>query len=196
MYDTRPPSYYEPYLDRFTHFGAEPPLLELGAGHGLLLELARSRGIEACGVELDEERVSRCQSKGLDVIRHDLAQPLPFATNSFGMVYCGQVIEHMPFEAQDVLMREAWRVLRPGGVFEICSPCRHDEAARKQDGHISLLTPSELRAKLEAAGFRYINQDHNYPQHVPEIPRDVFEEIWNRYRPDLLSESANAICIK
>jgi hypothetical protein len=112
------------------------------------------------------------------------------------MIYCGQVIEHMPPDAQDVLMREALRVLRPGGVFQVCSPCRHDEAARLQEGHISLLTPSELRVKLEAAGFTYVNQEHNYPQRVPEIPPDVFEEIWRRYRPDLLSESANAICIK
>ena len=194
VYLAREPNFYAPYLDRFERI--EPPLLELGAGHGLLLTLAAERGIEACGVEILPERIEICQAKGLEVWEHDLGEPLPFADASFGMIYCGQVIEHMVPDAQRVMLREAFRVLRPGGQFQVRSPCRHHEPSRLQPGHDHLLTPSELEVMLREAGFNDIRMDLNYPQEVPEIPKKVLADIWRRYHPDLLSESASALSIK
>jgi SAM-dependent methyltransferase len=193
VYLARQPDWYEPYLSCFERL--DPPLLELGAGHGLLLTLAAERGIDAVGVEILEERVEICREKGLDVFQHDLGEPLPFSDASFGMIYCGQVIEHMVPDAQRVMLREAFRVLRPGGQFQVRSPCRHHEPSRLQPGHDHLLTPSELEEMLRETGFSDIT-DLNYPQEVPEIPKKVLAEIWRRYQPDLLSESASALCTK
>jgi SAM-dependent methyltransferase len=194
VYLARKPEFYASYLDRFERL--DPPLLELGAGHGLFLTLAAQRGIEACGVEILKDRVEICKEKGLDVLEHDLGQPLPYADASFGMIYCGQVIEHMVPDAQRVMLREAFRVLRPGGQFQLRSPCRHHEPSRLMPGHDHLLTPSELRAMLQEAGFDDIRMDLNYPQDVPEIPKKVLADIWRRYSPDLLSQTASALCFK
>jgi SAM-dependent methyltransferase len=191
-YANREPSFYESYLSRFTPM--QPPLLDLGCGFGLLLALAGEHGIDAIGVELVEDRVTDCRARGLDVRRHDLAEPLPFPDISFGMVYSGQVIEHVPEPVKLTLFAEALRVLRPGGQFQVRSPCRHYEPAR-QPGHDHLITPSELHALLRQAGWQDI-MSLDYPQQVPEIPRDVVLDLWERYHPDLLSQSASAICTK
>jgi SAM-dependent methyltransferase len=194
VYLQRKPEFYASYLDRFERL--DPPMLELGAGHGLFLTLAAQRGIEARGVEILKNRVQICREKGLDVVEHDLGQPLPYADASFGMIYCGQVIEHMEPDSQLVMLREAFRVLRPGGQFQLRSPCRHYEPSRLQPGHDHLLTPSELRAILEEVGFDEVSLDLNYPQQIPEIPDKVVAKIWSRYQPDLLSQTASAFCIK
>ncbi len=192
VYADRGPSYYERYLKRFVP--VQPPLLDLGCGFGLLLAHAGEQGIQATGLELLEDRVSDCRSRGLDARRHDLAEPLPFPDGSFGMIYCGQVIEHLAEAAKMNIFRETLRVLRPGGQFQVCSPCRHWEGAR-EPGHDHLLAPSELHALLRQAGWEEI-VSLDYPQVVPEIPPDVLADLWASYRPDLLSQSASAMCTK
>ncbi len=193
VYEAREPSYYEPYLARFDPLSG--PFLELGAGYGLLLELLRERGIEAKGVEFMPERVRLCESKGLDVLEHDLADRLPFDDGTFACVYSGQVIEHCPPKTQRMMLYEAFRVLRPGGQLQVCSPCRNHEASRLQPGHDYLLTPSELNALLAEAGFEEI-KPYNRPQNMAGVPKAVQDDLWKRYRPDLLSISASAICRK
>lgn len=194
VYENRLPSYYEPYLRRFRPLS--PPLLELGSGFGLLLELATSMSIECYGLEFDANRVTLCKAKGLNVQQRDLGEAFPFENNTFGAIYCGQVIEHMNPIAQKVMLREAFRVLRPGGQFQLCSPCRHNESARLQKGHDYLLTPSELNAMLGQAGFAEIDLSINFPQNIPEIPPEELKRIWKLYQPDLLSATANAMCRK
>jgi SAM-dependent methyltransferase len=57
-----------------------------------------------------------------DVLAVDLRRPLPFAAASFTAVYASHVIEHLaPVEA-DRLLREAHRVLAPGGIVRIVVP--------------------------------------------------------------------------
>ncbi len=193
IYDERSGAWYASYLDRFE--SEQPPLLELGSGLGLLLDLAAERGIEATGIERDKERVEACLARGLDVRRQDLGEPWPFPDDSFGMIYSGQVIEHVPEPVKLNMFRESLRVLRPGGQFQICSPCRHYERARLDRGHYFLLTPSELHVLLREAEWQDI-VSLDYPQDVPEIPKDVFADLWARYRPDLLSQSASCMCTK
>lgn len=77
--------------------------------------------------------------------------------------------EHVPNEGQRLMMNEAFRTLKKGGIFQIRSPHRSDEKNRKP-GHEYLLTMGELRELLENAGFKNPDFAINYPQDVPEIP--------------------------
>jgi SAM-dependent methyltransferase len=195
VYANRRPDFYNSYLDRYSTLG-KGPVLDMGAGHGLFLQAALARGIRGAGVELILERVEACQEVGLDVKQHDLADPLPFEDESFEAIYCGQVIEHVPHETKEMIFAEAYRVLKPGGEFQVCSPCRHHEPARLQPGHDYMLTPSELHTMLEQYGFETIDMGFNHPQEVPEIPPDLLRYIWKTYKPDLLAVSATAMCRK
>jgi 2-polyprenyl-3-methyl-5-hydroxy-6-metoxy-1,4-benzoquinol methylase len=101
----------------------EKKILDVGAGQGgLVLELLE-RGADAYGVEPGEEFASvarrRLQMEGHDPTRIIIkgGDALPFADGFFDYVISLQVLEHVHNPA-DVL-REVFRVLRPGGQFQL-----------------------------------------------------------------------------
>lgn len=176
---------YEVYLKRFR--GHPSPLLELGSGIGLFLEACRRNGIDALGLELEDEGVRETIAAGLDARRHDLADPLPLADASFEAVFSNQVIEHVRPATQRMMIAESFRVLKPGGQLHIISPCRHYAPARQDTYHIALLTPSELRAMVEAAGFVDANMGYNRMQ-ATDDPAAIAE--WRTRRPDEMAQDA------
>ncbi len=52
----------------------------------------------------------------------DLRRPLPFADGSVGVIYAGQLWEHLELVEGERLARECCRVLAPGGVLRVCVP--------------------------------------------------------------------------
>jgi len=88
-------------------------LLEVGCGPGGVLErVARDLGRAPVGVDLDPQLLVRARAAG-PVARADGAA-LPFADGAFDFVLFRLVLRHAPRRAE--LLREAARVVRPGGV--------------------------------------------------------------------------------
>ena len=85
-------------------------VLDLGCGDGAMLEYLRS--IKACsgyGVEIDDEKIPGCASRGVPVIQHDLEKGLSlFADNSFDTVLCLSALQMMK-NVED-LLRDIVRV--------------------------------------------------------------------------------------
>lgn len=187
--------YYAVYLDRFK---TNPKrIFEMGSGIGLFLEACMRKGICALGCELSMEGVELARSRGVRVYQHDLSDPITFVENdSFDAVFCNQVIEHVNTATQKNIVKEAYRILKPGGEFLVQSPCRHFEAARKDKHHINLLTPLELKALLESHGFVKCNMGYNRPQEISPVPQEVIQELWERYHPDFFSQTATVLAIK
>lgn len=61
-------------------------------------------------------------STAKDVIAHDLTKGIPFADNSFALVYHSHLLEHFPKTGSEFFIRECYRVLKPGGVLRIVVP--------------------------------------------------------------------------
>jgi predicted SAM-dependent methyltransferase len=57
-----------------------------------------------------------------DVLVHDLRRPLPFADGSVAVVYSSHLLEHLYLAEAKNLLRESYRVLRPGGVIRMVVP--------------------------------------------------------------------------
>jgi SAM-dependent methyltransferase len=57
-----------------------------------------------------------------EVQRVNLLQRLPFAANSFDVVYSSHVLEHFSPETAEALLRECHRILKPGGILRTVLP--------------------------------------------------------------------------
>ena len=56
------------------------------------------------------------------VIQHDLTKGIPYPQNSVDLIHCSHFIEHLTIEEGKELLREIYRVLKPGGMVRISTP--------------------------------------------------------------------------
>jgi 2-polyprenyl-3-methyl-5-hydroxy-6-metoxy-1,4-benzoquinol methylase len=104
-------------------FQDHAPVLDIGCGRGEFLEMMREAGVEAHGIDLSEESVVMCRSKGLAVEKADLFAYLSDQPNeSFGGIFCAQVVEHLPPESLPDMIRLAAAKLRRDGLLAIETP--------------------------------------------------------------------------
>jgi len=92
-------------------------LLDIGAGTGIFLDVARAAGYEVVGVEASAGAVRTAKERfGLDIVQ-GLFEDLSFAPESFDVVYAWHVIEHVL--DLDAFLSSIHRMLRPGGVLYV-----------------------------------------------------------------------------
>lgn len=114
----------EPHIPAFAGFSSARDLrvLEIGVGIGADYEQWLKAGVIATGVDLSQASLEharrRCTRAGVvpDLHLAD-AEELPFASNSFDVVYSYGVMHHSPNPAK--CLKEALRVLKPGGEARI-----------------------------------------------------------------------------
>src|SRR5262245_61971007 len=132
--------------------GARGRLLDLGCGTGGVLPHLAPYG-EAIGLDPAPEAAKYCRQREVPMVVGSGLE-LPFADGSFDAVLALDVIEHV---ADDVaLLREARRVLRPGGVLLVTVPAlpwlwsSHDDV----NHHFRRYTLTTLQQSLGRGGFR------------------------------------------
>ncbi len=97
--------------------------LDLGCGRGEWLELLADQGIAAEGVDLDEGMLAACRERGLNVSTADAVAHLrTLPADSRSIVTGFHIAEHLPFPVLESLVREALRVLVPGGLLILETP--------------------------------------------------------------------------
>jgi SAM-dependent methyltransferase len=116
------------YLDDVRGAGAvtaDSSILDLGCGRGEWLELVNENGLAGEGVDSNAIMVSACQERGLRVTEGDALEYLrALPAESRGAITAFHLIEHLQFQVLVQLLRESFRVLRPGGlaIFETPNP--------------------------------------------------------------------------
>jgi ubiquinone/menaquinone biosynthesis C-methylase UbiE len=114
----------EPHIFDFANFKAARGLkvLEVGVGMGAdylewLKAGALATGVDLSAASLEKARL-RCKLAGCTPdLRVADAESLPFADHTFDVVYSYGVMHHSP--DTQACIREAWRVLKPGGEARI-----------------------------------------------------------------------------
>jgi 2-polyprenyl-3-methyl-5-hydroxy-6-metoxy-1,4-benzoquinol methylase len=104
-------------------FRGHAPVLDIGCGRGEMLAVLRDAGIGARGIDLYDDDIALCRSKGLDVEQVDLftyLAALPDA--SLGGAVCCQVVEHLPPPRVLEMIRLLREKLRPGALVAIETP--------------------------------------------------------------------------
>ena len=105
-------SYYQPLLANCSS------VVDVGCGRGEMLDLLADAGTTVTGVDTDESMIQRCQKKGHDVSNEDAITYLARQKDqSIGAVFSAQVIEHLPYDEFQELLRQSLRVLEPGGIL-------------------------------------------------------------------------------
>ncbi|MGE0542227.1 MAG: class I SAM-dependent methyltransferase [Dehalococcoidia bacterium] len=132
--------------------GVHGRILDLGCGTGGVLQHLGTFG-DAIGLDPAPEAAKYCGRRQLPMVIGS-GMELPFADASFDAVLALDVIEHVPDDV--ALLREARRILRPGGVLLVTVPAlpwlwsAHDDV----NHHYRRYTLGTLRRSLHQGGFR------------------------------------------
>ncbi|MBI2546220.1 class I SAM-dependent methyltransferase [Candidatus Woesearchaeota archaeon] len=94
--------------------------LDCGAGDGRFARKLKALGYDAYACDLDVEFY---KAKDIPFKKADFSKSLPYPSNTFDVVICREVIEHV--ENQWILMREINRILKQGGIVIIETPNPH-----------------------------------------------------------------------
>ena len=151
------------------------PVLELGAGGGVVLEVLRDAGRSAFGVEVVPEMVAEAASRGVaGMVRAD-GTALPFSPATFALITLwGNTLGPIPGEENRLhLLREAHRVLKSGGWLVVTALNAFSGPRRMlqrreftfrfpvqpgkwsdQAGYNRIYTRGHLKKELRAAGFK------------------------------------------
>ncbi len=97
-------------------------LLDLGCGDGKLTLAVQTKiaAGRAIGIDILRENIAALDVKGIEGIQCNLDSTLPLQDSSVDFVIASHVIEHV--SDTDLFVREAHRVLRPGGIFVVATP--------------------------------------------------------------------------
>jgi ubiquinone/menaquinone biosynthesis C-methylase UbiE len=134
-------------------------LLELGPGPGAATDWLRQRVSRLVAVEQEEEAAAKLAVRFADdpvveVVTGD-ATALPYPDASFDVVASFTMLHHVPTRArQDMLLAQAYRVLRPGGVFLGSDSLPSDGLHQFHEGDTyNPVEPAAFLTRLQTAGF-------------------------------------------
>lgn len=151
----------EQVLNLATRHRNSGSLLDVGCGWGQLLKLAGDHGYDAMGLEASAG-VAEIARRAFDVKVTVGSFPLTELNGrSFDVVVLSHILEHLPNPVE--ALKEAARILRPGGIVAIAVPNFDSLMSRikrdkwqgiKADQHVWQLTPASVRLLVEAAGLK------------------------------------------
>jgi SAM-dependent methyltransferase len=158
--------------------------LEVGAGTGREGHAFAQRGARVTLLDISWEalRLSRELSSLPRFVRGDALQA-PFPSETFDLVYHQGLLEH--FRNTESLLRENYRLLKPGGYLLVDVPQRYHfytlmkhalmAAGKWFAGWETEFSPSELEKVVRAAGFA-IERRYAYAMH-PGLTYRLFREV-------------------
>jgi SAM-dependent methyltransferase len=150
--------------------GSGKRVLDLGCRSGALTQHFLE-GNSVVGLDVDAAALEKAAALGIEPVRANVEEPLPFEDGSFDAVVAGELFEHLQFP--DALVAEIRRVLRSGGVlagsvpnaFRVQSRLRFLGGKPPEDDptHLRMFSPTAVRellrcfrnVKLDFVGGRY-----------------------------------------
>ena len=158
------------FFDSLGRSTREANWLDVGCGRGELLRLGQSAFGRVAGCDLSQEMLKA--SADLEVRLQTAPTELPFDSEAFDFVTAVCVYHHVGLSDRDALTREAFRVLRPGGVLCVIEHNPLNPLTRRivqrtpVDTNANLLPHSEARRLVGSTGFSCL--DTRFFLYLPE----------------------------
>jgi predicted SAM-dependent methyltransferase len=102
----------------------KPGMRVLEVGASIVASVLKQAGAEVSVAyhELEPEWAARHRDEGIQGVAVELLRDaLPFAADSFDLILCDQVLEHLPLSA-DFLIRQMLHLLKPNGILVVSVP--------------------------------------------------------------------------
>ena len=149
------------YLQRWVESGEG--LLELGAGYG---EFSRQIAAGPKWALDMNPQLAEYWGDTITPLIQSATSPLPLRSASLGTVFASNFFEHFTMEQAEVILAEAWRILRPGGRLVIVQPNFRLQPRRYYDDytHKTAYTDAGFRDFLSSLGWQIV---HSEPRFMP-----------------------------
>ena len=107
------------YLTDKYNLKKDAKILEMGCGRGEFLNEFTKLGMNGFGIDLSNYADKFCENAEIKIV--DITkEKIPYQDNSFDVVFSKSFIEH--FYYPEKIFQEAYRVLKPAGVFINLTP--------------------------------------------------------------------------
>jgi 2-polyprenyl-3-methyl-5-hydroxy-6-metoxy-1,4-benzoquinol methylase len=182
--------------------GSPRRVLDVGCSSGDLARRLVERGASVIGIDTDEQAAAEARAVCEQVLVGDVeTMELPFPDESFDLVLCGDLIEHL--RDPEHFLSRICPLLRRGGRLLLTTPnvanwavrlsllggrWRYTERGILDRTHTHLFTKKTLEEMLHRAGYRILEFDFTAP--VPKLGIPAVERTAHavaRIRPSLLA---------
>jgi len=177
----------ESYLPYFKKKGK---ILDLGCGRGEFLELLEKNGIDAVGIDINDQMIDICLEKGLNCKKGDILEKLAEEDDgSLSGIFSSQVIEHLPPSYLKRLLELAYFKLGPSSpiVLETINPASVFSLVQiyfLDLTHQKPLHPQTVKFLMESVGFEEVEIKYSFPieeERLHELPgADEVSSILNQ----------------
>ena len=164
-------------------------VLDAGCSSGYLARPLSEAGARVVGLELDPDAAELARAWCTDVVVGDVeSMAMPFDPDSFDVVLCGDLIEHL--RDPKAALARLRPLLRPSGRLVLTTPnvanwamrlsllagrWRYTERGILDRTHRHLFTRATLVETVESAGYRIVELDHTAP--VPRVGSPLVERV-------------------
>jgi SAM-dependent methyltransferase len=180
------PARWEFRREALTRYKQSGTLLDLGCSSGSFLAYMRSEAWKLYGIEMSAECARAAEERSEAQVFAGSILDAPFARESFDVVTCFDVLEHL-YEPRQVMGRIAeW--LKPGGIFYVLVP-NVDSAEGRVFGsywhglelprHLFHYSPASLKYLAESAGLREVSLETRRNPAVGTSLRYVWDDVFS-----------------
>jgi 2-polyprenyl-3-methyl-5-hydroxy-6-metoxy-1,4-benzoquinol methylase len=154
---------FEKRLDIIEGYVKKGRLLDVGCAIGTFSNVARRRGWEVTGIDINEGSARYCKEKlGLDVVAGSF-DDMDFPHDSFDVVLMNDLLEHVPSPTET--LEKARSLIKKGGFIFIVTPKIDSFMARvsrsrwlhlKPNEHLFYFSKDTIKKLLEKTGFSVV----------------------------------------
>jgi len=160
-------------------------MLDVGCGEGrhIFGVMQDYPDMRCIGLDMDKDSLNKAEegyeyfesisNVGVNFLKGS-AYSLPFPNNSFDLIVCSEVLEHL-HEYNDAV-REIHRVLKPGGKFYASVPASWPEKIcwrlskdyqNQPGGHLRIFNQKDLVFEIKNSGFKFLSSEKFHSIHSP-----------------------------